>query len=296
MDNAKKILIQADFLRKTNWLKSVKLLKDGIKKYPKEKSLILAISRIYTNHKMHRKALEMYLRALSLDSKNHDILFQVGNCFLAMKEYKLAIDYYGKIHSNEFPELIYNKAFAYSKLSKIETSISLLESLIEKAPLSEIPYLFVSELYFSKKDFHSALRYLILAEKKFGKKSSLHYLKGAAYSHMEMWLNSYCEFQEADKFNVNFPHFYRSFGVSAEKIGKTDLAVKLLEKNLEKEPKDSLTYIELIKIYIAHNELEKAYKIIQDAQNSIPFSFPLTILYNQIIQKLKNKDTYGSDR
>ncbi len=134
-----------------------------------------------------------------------------------------------------------------------------------------------------------ALHYLLLAEKKFGRRGSFHYLKGAAYSHLEKWLNAYFEFQHADKFHVTFPHFFRSYAVSAEKIGYTEQAIELLHKNLEHEPDDPLTYIELIKIYIEHDELDKAQKLLQEAQPIVTLPFQFTVLYKQLINKMRER-------
>jgi tetratricopeptide (TPR) repeat protein len=212
----------------------------------------------------------------------------MGNNFLALEEYQLAIDFLGKIRET-FPELIYNKAYAYSKLGKLEISIDLMEHLISDYATSEIPYLFLSELHFIKKDYQMALKYLELAEKRFGRRGSFHYLKGAAFSHLEQWLNAYIEFYEADKFHVDFQHFFRSYAISAEKIGKTGQAIELLHKNIENEPDDPLSYVELIKIYLEHDELEKAQKLLQEAQPIVSLPFQFTFLYKQLIEKLREK-------
>jgi len=286
MDKIDKVLIKIHYIKRRNWLEAIALLKKNLKIYPNSKELYLELANIYSHHKIFRKAIEMYLNALNLSENDQSLLFKIANNFLALNEFKLALDYYGRVN-DRFPELFYNKAYALSKIGKTSESIALLKELIDEFNTSEIPYLFISELYFSQKYYNKAIRYIELAEKKYGQRGAFHYLKGAAYSHLDYWLKAYTEFKEADKYKNNFPHFYRSFATSAEKIGRIDEAISLLFKNLVKEPHDTSTYIELIKIYIATDDLDKAYKMIQKAQNSIPFNFPLTLLYNQVIKKIK---------
>ena len=278
MNKIDKILVQVHYLKKINWLKAIALLKESIIAHPKSDELFLESAEIYSQHKIHRKAIEMYLNALHLRKYDQTLLFKIANNFLALNEYKLALDYYEKIN-DRFPELFYNKAYALSKIGKTSESIVLLEKLIKEFKTSEIPYLFLSELYFSRKEFNKAIKYIEIAERKFGNKGAFHYLKGAAFSHQEHWLNAYTEFKKAEKFKNNFPHYYRSFAISAEKIGF---------QNLQKEPRDTSTFIELIKIYIARDDLESAYKIIKKAQNLTSPNFPLTLLYNQVIKKIKS--------
>ncbi|MCD4818334.1 MAG: hypothetical protein K8S23_06550 [Candidatus Cloacimonetes bacterium] len=287
MNKIDKILVQVHYLKKKNWLEAIALLKQNAKIYPKSDELYLELAEIYSQHKIHRKSIEMYLNALYLRKSDQTLIFKIANNFLALNEFKLALDYYGKIN-DRFPELFYNKAYALSKIGKSSESIVLLEELIEEFKTSEIPYLFLSELYFSRKEFNKAIKYIEIAERKFGHKGAFHYLKGAAFSHLEHWLNAYTEFKKAEKFKNNFPHYYRSFAISAEKIGRTDEAIKLFFQNLQKEPHDTSTFIELIKIYIARDDLDSAYKIIKEAQNLTSPNFPLTLLYNQVIKKIKS--------
>lgn len=288
MDKIKKVLLKVDFLKKKNFLQASQLLMEAIDIYPNSYDLHFEAGVIYAEHKFHHKAVEMFQKALVIKPHNETLLFLIGNNFLALDEYQLAIDYFWKV-KEIFPELIYNKAYAYSKLGKIETSIGLMENLINSFSVSEVPYLFLSELHFLKKDYKNALKYLIFAEKRFGRRGSFHYLKGAAYSHLEQWLKAFVEYSEADKFQVNFPHFCRSYAISAEKIGKTEQAIELLYKNLDNEPEDPLTYIELIKIFIEHDELEKAQKLLQEAQPIVSLPFQFTVLYKQLINKMRQK-------
>jgi tetratricopeptide (TPR) repeat protein len=288
MDKLDKILLKVNFLKKKNYLHAIQLLNDAILQFPDNYDLYFEAATIYSNHKFNRKALEMYSKALTIKPDNENIYFLMGNNFLALEEYQLAIDYFSKIRET-YPELIYNKAYAYSKLGKIEISIDLMENLVENYSTSEIPYLFLSELHFLKKEYEMALKYLDDAERRFGRRGSFHYLKGAAFSHLENWLKAYIEFNEADKFHVDFPHFYRSYAISAEKIGHTEQAIDLLNKNLETEPDDPLTYIELIKIYIDHDELDKAQKLLQEAQPIVSLPFQFTVLYKQLIEKMRLK-------
>ncbi|RLD55254.1 MAG: hypothetical protein DRJ01_16900 [Bacteroidetes bacterium] len=287
MNKIENILLQTKFIQNKNWLKAVNILKEAINKYPQEKMLYKNLADIYSKQKLYRKAIENYQYALFIDVNDENINYLIGNCFLSLKEPRLAIDYYNKVKIT-FPELLYNKAVAYSNIKKYEIGIDIIKELLKLNATSEVPYVLIAELYISLNKFDDAINYLITAEKIVGKSGILHYMKGATYSHKKIWLKAYFEFQNADKFKMNIPHFYRSYAVSCEKIGKINKAIDLLKKNINLEPNDTPTYIELLKIYLTHENFSKAFELINAAKKNIPFTIPLLVLYDELIHKIKS--------
>jgi len=161
-----------------------------------------------------------------------------------------------------------------------------MKKLLEKRSYSEAPYIFMAELLFTRKKFMKALHYLEQAEKYFGKQANLFYLKGLAYYHKGKWLRSYIQLNKADQLKLENHQFYRNYGLVCEKIGKTREAISNLMKSIKLSPASASTYLELIKIYLDHDLIMEAYSIIQHAKRNVPFSISLSLLYNQILQRI----------
>ena len=287
MDEVKRILWMAKFQKKKNWLNIRKILLEGINKHPREPQLYNALGELYFNQKLFSRAIDVYLDLLEINQTDANIYFKIGNSFLSLQEYRLAIDYYEKIKF-KFPELLYNKAYAYSKIGDYDKSLKIMQDIYHFPISSELPLIFISELYFAKKNYSHALKNLNKAEKMFGKQGTLYYLKGLAYSNMENWLKAYVEFEKADKLKVNNYHFYRAYGISCEKIGKTERAIYLLLKSIKEQPGNSVSYIDLIRIYLEHNRIVEAYTLVMHAKKNIPFSISLSLLYSQVMQRMKH--------
>ncbi|MBN2461376.1 MAG: tetratricopeptide repeat protein [Candidatus Cloacimonetes bacterium] len=294
MDNIEKILWKAQFQQKKNWLQVRRFLQEALARYPQEKRLYHALADLYFSQQLYARAINVYMDLLDLDDSDDQVNFKIGNCFLSLKEYRLAIDYYEKVKT-DFPELTYNKAFAYSKIGKFEESLKIMQEIMSYQIYTELPLIFITELYFALKDYNKAIEYLNKAEVMFGKQGTFHYLRGLAYSHMEKWLQAYLEFQKADKFKLDSYHFYRAYGIACDKIGKTDQAVDHLLKSIKLFPGNSASYLDLIRIYLDNNRIMEAYTLIMHAKKNIPFSISLSLLYNQIMQRMKKgikKDLY----
>ncbi len=285
MDKIQNILWQAKYHRNRNWLQVRALLKNGLNEFRDNKELLLALAELYMSKKLFRKAIEQYHRVLEQNENDESVIFQIGNCFLSLREFRLALDYYNRIPDG-YPELLYNKAFSYSKLGKTKKSIEILQELLKYKINSELPFVFLAELCFSQKNYKDAIEYINKAEELFGKKGSICYLRGLAYFQLGNWLNAYVEFYDALKLKVNSSHFYRNFGLTCEKIGKTLEAVNYLLQSIKLAPMEPVNYIELIRLYLAHNRFMEAYSMVQLAKKNVPFSITLSMLYNQIMDKV----------
>ena len=289
MDRVENILWQIKYLKNSNWLKARKLLLESIEEFSKDLNLKKALADLYLSKHLFKKAVHVYQQILMHDSDQVMVRFHVGNCFLSLKEFKLALNYYDQI-KNVFPELLYNKSFALSKLNRIDEAIIVLENLLsDQANIrSELPYIFLAELYYTRREFDKTIENLKKAENAFGKKGSIFYLRGLTYFNLENWLKAYLEFESAAKLRVNTPHFLKNHGLACEKIGKTSQAIDLMLMSIKKAPLDPGGYIELIKIYLEHDRIMEAFSIAQHAKKNIPFSITLSMLYDQILRDMGN--------
>ncbi len=290
MSNVDNILWQVRYLQNRNWLKARDLLRSSLVDNPENDKLQLALAELYQSQRLYRKAIVEYQKLLSLWDHKDIVHFRIGNCFMALTEYRLALNYYN-ILPESTPELIYNKAFVLSKLNRTDDAIAVLEKLFQLNYQinSELPYIFIAELLYTHREFEKAVNYLDLAEKTFGKKSSIFYLRGLIFMNLRNWLKSYLEFQNADKLKVDTPHFLKNYGLICARIGKNTQAIDLLLRSIKLAPNDPGAYIEIIKLYLDQNRVMEAYSIAQHAKNNIPYSITLSMLYDQILQKI-NQD------
>ncbi|RLC58064.1 MAG: hypothetical protein DRH89_01975, partial [Candidatus Cloacimonadota bacterium] len=183
MENIKKlnnILWQAKMQLNTNWLEAKRILQTGLKEFPKNIELHLFMAEVYYNKRLFRKSVGAYHEVLKIEPENETAIFQIANSFMAINEYKLAINYYDMLYEN-FPELLYNKAYAYSKVGRNERSIEILENIFNFKISSLLPYIFLAELYFLAGRHDDSINTLEKAEIKFGKHGNISYLKGLAY-------------------------------------------------------------------------------------------------------------------
>jgi len=289
MDKVENVLLQFKYHKNNQWLNIRNLLLKNIDLYPEDLRLKKALADLYMKHKLYTRAIKVFQEILENDIKDPTIFLKIGNCFLFLKEYVLAKEYFEKSQV-ELPEISYNKAFALSKTGEIDQSIKLMKKVLKKHTFSVAPFIFLVELLFTKKKYKQALEYLNRAEKTFGKQVSLYYLKGLAHFHQKKWIQAYLEFEKAEKMKPVDPQFYRNYGLVCEKIGKTKNAIAYLLKSINLSPTSASTYMELIKIYLDHDQVMEAYSIIQHAKRNVPFSISLSFLYNQILQKI-NKFT-----
>ncbi|MFC1887284.1 tetratricopeptide repeat protein [Candidatus Cloacimonadota bacterium] len=285
MDKIENILLRVKYHKSSQWLQVRNLLLESIREFPENLRLKQELADLYMKQKLFTRAIKIFQEILEITTDDPYVYLKAGNCFLFIKEYVLAIDYYEKSQI-ELPEIAYNKAYALSKIGDVNGSIKIMRKVLDEYSFSEAPFIFLSELYFNKRQYDKALKCLKKAENQFGRKGELFYLKGLAYYHKGLWLQSYFELHQAERMKVENYQFYRNYGLVCEKIGKTEEAIKNLLKSIKLSPSSTTTYMELIKIYLTHDLIMEAYTIIQHAKRNVPFSISLSILYNQILQRI----------
>jgi len=281
MDKANNLIWQAKMQMKTNWLNATNILEDGKRDFPSEREIYTTLGDIYLDKELHKKAIENFQKALELDPSDDHVRFKYGNCLLVLDEYRMALDQYNQCGTS-FPELVYNKAFAYYKMGKLSLSIQLMEEIIKDPLTTEMPLIFMTELQFMKQQYDDAIFYIEMAEKRFGMQGNLQYLKGLAYFHQHFWLKSFIAFQKADKLAFATPNFLLNYGMVANKIGKYKLAEKILLNFIEESPNDGQGYAELINIYLEHDMIVKAEKLSKRAKKNAAYSLSLSMAYSKL--------------
>lgn len=281
MDKIDKIILQVKFEKKRNWLKARKILTNALQEYPDNIKLLFNLAMLYQSKKVYKKAIEHYQQLLQQEPENEKAIFQISNCFLFSKEYHLAIDYMQRI-KNPQVEVIYNKAYAHSHLHNIDKSINELEKLNLKQVRTEIPLIFLSELHFSKRNYKKSISLLDQAEKRFGKRSTIHYLRGLNNINQKNFLKAYLELSEAEKMQLTNPHFYRNYAIAANQIGKSGKAVEILQNSIKENPFDVNSYVDLIRLYVNLQQTDEAIAISKQAKKIFPYSVSLAMLLDKL--------------
>lgn len=286
------ILWKAKMQLNTNWLESKRILQTGLEEFPRNIELLLFLAEVYFSKKLFRKAIGVYHEILKIEPDNENAIFQIANSFMVINEFKLAINYYDRLYDN-FPELLYNKAYAYSKVGRNEKSIEILENIFNFKISSLLPYIFLAELYFLAGRHEDSINTLEKAQQKFGKQGNISYLKGLAYYNLKNVLKAYVEFEIASKLKVSSANFYKNYALTCDKIGKTEKAIELLMDGIKKNPFDPVVYIELIQIYLEHDRYGEAFSVAELSKKNVPFSVTLSMLHDKIVLYLdrKNKRT-----
>ncbi len=256
-----KIIWQAKYEAETNWIKAAETLKEATKKFPQEKRLPDELGNLYFRKDIFEEASKYYQQALNLDYNNADIIFKLAYCFLITRDFENANRYFDMI-SGVIPEATYNKCVALYKLNKGYEAIELLEELIEISNYSEKPYILLGKLYLEYERYSKVFRLVERADKLFGKVKDLCFIRGSAYFHTHQWLKAYVDFLAAEGSLAETPSYYRMYALTCERIGKTDKAIEILLKSIEKYPPFYGAYYDLIKIYIMYNRYSDALKIV----------------------------------
>jgi tetratricopeptide (TPR) repeat protein len=291
MDKLETVLWQVRFEKNRNWLHAVHLLEDYMREEGPSTVAFEEIGSIYASRKLHKRAIDFYQKALDLTPDNQDLLFKIGNAYLSINELGIALYYYNKM-TDPYPEALYNKAIVLGRHNKPVECIALLEDLIRMGPDSELPFYFLVEQLINQKQYDVALDYLQQCEHQFGRTGKNCFLRGVCQTYKQNWLKAFLEFQQADKAQYRTAGFMRAYGIAAEKIGKTDLAIEHLLESIKLEPFTISTYLDIINIYIAHERLLEAHRIVEHAKKIGPFSSALSLIHSKILHLIRIQ--YGS--
>jgi len=284
MDEIRKILVKARHDRKVNWLQAQKLLSESLKKYPESAELTIELADIYFQKKRYRQAINVCQTAL-LSIDNEELIIIIANSFLSMREYHIANSYFQRI-KQESPEILYNRAVTLARTKQFDEAIRYAQKVVAYKIKSPVPYILLAELYFNKKEYRKAINCCNRAEDISGLSSEVCFLRGMSWLAEQNLLKAYWDFHRGEMFKMQNSEYYRSYGIVCEGIGKTNKAIELLQRSIEIAPQKPGAYLELFRLFLAHNMLDSAGELLQTARNSLPEDFPLAIMYNKIIDRL----------
>lgn len=281
------ILLRAEVVGKKNWLHAVNILEKASDDYPRERSIYLTLGDIYSRHKKFEQAIDSYQKALTIDAGDEQLLFVIGNSYLSLSDYKMALYYYEQV-SDDSPELHYNKALAYAYLGDHDLSLHYLKLLIKQVSGNLNIYYFLVEEYLRMHKYKESLQWLDEIEKHFGVQSYQQILTGFVWSFQKIWLKSFMAFKKADELKPlsNADHL-QTFAQSSWQIGQLDKAIELLQRALEINPYLNLLHEDLIRVFIQKEDYASAREALQDAMRLTDNSNPILIMLREKIARLE---------
>ncbi len=286
MTSLSNMIWQAKCMLKKNWLMAVNILEEAISIYPEEKEPLYELAEIYSKYDKSREAINIYEKILKLDRNDDYTRFKIANNYLALNEPKLAIVYFNEI-KEPFPESEYNKAIAYQRLGQDKETISILKEIVNKKYDNDLPYIFLAEQYIKIHEFEKAIEVLNLIISISAETGAILFYKGLCYSYLNNNIKAYVSFQKAEKLNYQSSNFYHAFGISCEKIGKTDEAIEYIEKAISLFPDSSIAYLDLIKILIKNGQFNKAQEVIEKLK---VVSHASAVLAENMIKSFHNEE------
>jgi tetratricopeptide (TPR) repeat protein len=285
----KNLLLRAEVLGRKNWLHAVNILEKATDDYPRERAIYLTLGDIYTRQRKYEQAIDSYQKALTIDPHDEHLMFIIGNCYLSLSDYKMALYYYDQV-SGDTPELQYNKALAYAYNGEHELSLHYLKLLIRTVADNVNIYYFLIEEYLRLHKYEDSLHWLDQLEKRFGLQRYQQILKGFVYSFKKVWLKSYMAFKLADEISpILNPDHLHSYGQASWQIGQLEKAADIMNRAIAINPYISSIHEDLIRICLQQNNITAAESALDRAYRELDKANPVLMILREKLKKLKSE-------
>lgn len=286
----KNLLMRAEVLSHTNWLHAINILEKASEQYPRERGIYLTLGDIYAKQKKQEQAIGSYQQALTIDPNDEHLLFTIGNCYMALSEYRMALVYFAQV-SKVTPELLYNRALAYTYSGQHEECVKNIKELLKYVFDNLNVYYFLVEELLRLSQHSEALVYLNEIEKRFGTQRHQLTLKGFVYNFQRIWLKSYVSFKAADEMRElnNIDHLH-PYAMAAWHIGQLDKAVDILNRAVLKDPYASILHEDIIRILIQQESYHLASLALERANKYLSQMNPVLLLLKEKLAALIKKN------
>ena len=138
------------YLRNDIWRDKARFLAHNVKKTPKNYRPIHNLGTIYAQRQEYDRALENYLKALSLKFHNNYTLFGIGQIYYNKKEYENAIPFYTRAIEMKLKryQVYKNLSLSYLKVKQYEESIKTAIEGLQSYQKSPILLIRLGSLYY----------------------------------------------------------------------------------------------------------------------------------------------------
>jgi len=208
-------------------------------------SIYLELSSVLAECGMISAAIQLLLRANKSVPGNDDIIFHIGNYYLAIEDYDAALRYYKKLSDKKIPHIHFNMGIAYfykQNFKYAEEQFRLTLRLDPKFPkINES----LGELLIKRQAYTEAIQYLRQGAETDPYSAVNHYLLGTAYSRLDQWKKAYQEFVTAIDLDPNEPSGWQMCGEALIQMKQYNEAEAYLRKTLELAPQSVETLVDL---------------------------------------------------
>ncbi|MCR4881378.1 MAG: tetratricopeptide repeat protein [bacterium] len=124
-------------------------LKSALKFSPDDCTVISNCGNFYFNNAKYDKALDYFLRALSIDNKDAETYYKIAKCYIEKNLFNEAVSYLEKavFFDDEEPEYLSELARLYYKKNNIEKAAKAFEQLITLTPNDAWAYSNLGNIY-----------------------------------------------------------------------------------------------------------------------------------------------------
>lgn len=287
----KALLWEAEHHRKSNWLLSVEILEDIIKKAPKILEAHEMLYAIFMNNLLFRKAEKIIKRALISFPDNDHLYFLMGNIFLAQRgKSRLAIEWFKRV-KEKFPELHFNLAIALAYQNRRRDAVQIFEKILPYFSHLPTTFTFLAEQYISLREYDKAINLLSKAEVKFPINKDIYYFKAICYNKKLNWIQAFLYFEKAKTLGYDSPEFFNTVGICCKNMGDSEKAIKYFKRSIAQNIFFIKSYLDLSKLYIAENDFLNARKYLSIAQKIDPLNIFVALASERLrrLKKDKNK-------
>ncbi|MBC8525564.1 MAG: tetratricopeptide repeat protein [Candidatus Cloacimonetes bacterium] len=288
--NIKALLWEAEHHIKSNWILSVEILEDIIKKAPYTLSAYEILYSIFVRNSLFKKAESTLKRAMIFFPDNDHLFFLMGNIYIAQKgKAWKAIEYYQKV-KKRFPELEFNLALALAYQDRKREAIKIFERIIPYFSHLVTSYSFFAEQYISLKEYDKAIDVLKTAEKKFPANKEIYYLIGICYNKKKNWIQAYLYFEKTRELGYSTAEFYNTFGECCHNMGDLESGIKYLKKSIAQNMFYIKSYLDLSKLYILKKDFSNAKKYLSIARKIDPLNIYIVLASERLRRLFKNME------
>ncbi len=158
MDNVEGLLVSARELAKTNWLKAVNLVREGIDSHPHNSELYELMGDIYMEKNAPNKSIELYKQAMKYGSSDQELISKTADAYLMIDDFVSSLKYFDML--DDVPiNVVHKKVYVLHRLNKLSEAIDFLDQYIYDSPYPETIIQYIEILAQSGK-FDEALDYV----------------------------------------------------------------------------------------------------------------------------------------
>jgi tetratricopeptide (TPR) repeat protein len=188
-------------------------IEQAVIKNPRDLNARIALAEAYLNLARYKDAIKQYNQALKINKNAQAAIVGLGIAYMMLGKNDKALQYFEREIDN----------FAGKQWSELNPSL-------------ELAYYYAASLWFRKKNYDTAIAYLIKALELKPASADTYFLLGRVYFEKREYDEAIKRFEEALRYDPKFPDPYYGIGLAYEKKGNQEEAIKYYRRALRMKP------------------------------------------------------------